>query len=532
MILNFFLEIFPIYCATIIYITFICFYVLKEKFCNYFWPISIIFFVILRSRDLYMGYLNPDELQWLVSANSLKHDTHLFLNYFIIADYSRFFTILPLTVIGFFSDYIELHHARALNIILILLFCFLQFKIIRILFQKSKLAYLTCSCMIILMAFASHPDFISYNSEIAAIVLLSLAFYLFLVASSKNNFIGFLVSAMVFTLVPFAKEQALFISIFILLALVYHLIRGGNMKAILALIIGCSFVSIGFILFIELLDAWALIKIHISNSQVYLAEGLGGSKISFKDRILIFFQSTYSNTSNLIFGILFLFSFFSFLFNFNEEDSKVKKIFFFYSSVCIVSLYSVIKPGNNFVHYSILNYFFLSFFISYLLKNLSQIKQLKLQNNIFILLISVICLFFSNRKVYPISAFFQHTNNEQDEVSLLISKYTKPNDHILVWGWENKYYLESRTLRSSYFLYPQFIQKNYPKHQESLKIYENDILENKPKLIIEAMGPGRFYFENKTDLQIENISKSLNFILSKDYKLIKEGENFRIFSRN
>jgi hypothetical protein len=156
--------------VAISYVGFILKCLKNENSRKYFWLISIVFFIVARKNDFYTGYLNPDELQWIVSANSLKHDTYEYFNYYIIADFGRIFTVIPLVMISIFNESVELYHARLLNLSLYLVFLFLQFKIINLLFKNKSIAYINSSILIIvlglpnnLMGVGTDHDFISYG---------------------------------------------------------------------------------------------------------------------------------------------------------------------------------------------------------------------------------------------------------------------------------------------------------------------------------------------------------------------------------
>jgi hypothetical protein len=69
---------------TILFLTYYYLIDKKQSLRKYFWLFAIIYFFACRSFDFTLKTLNPDEEQWLVSANSIVSDSKgYFLHYYI-----------------------------------------------------------------------------------------------------------------------------------------------------------------------------------------------------------------------------------------------------------------------------------------------------------------------------------------------------------------------------------------------------------------------------------------------------------------
>jgi hypothetical protein len=99
----------------------------------------------------------------------------------------------------------------------------------------------------------------------------------------------------------------------------------------------------------------------------------------------------------------------------------------------------------------------------------------------------------------------------------------------MVWGWDLKYYLETKTQRSSFAIVPVFLDPRLDNKKEWINVYIQDISKYRPKIIIEGVGENRFYFSDKKIWSIERVSSKLMDEIKKWYYPAKSGVNYRIF---
>lgn len=493
---------------------------------KYFWTFSVIFFILMKSRDLDSGFLNQDELQWLVSANSMRFDSFKYFNYYITGEISRVLTIAPLAICGFFSDFIELIQSRILNILMFLSFFYFQLKIIKIIFSSDLRSYIITSIYITSIAFGFNSDLASYNSEIVVINLLSLSFLFYLNAKQSNRSFQYIFAGSAATLIALAKEQAFPIALFLLFYFCLDQLINKKFKKTLFVLFGSLIIQVFFIYIVYITKSFERLKLLFECSKIYLEKGLGGNKYSFQKKAQFFFENNYLETTNGLFGFL---AFFGIILLFrNYREFKLISIESFFIGLFLITLFVTINPGNSFYHYSILHYFCLMFFASYCVYHL---KFRPLYIFAFVFLANLKSGIINNKTFFPISRFFKQEKKlaNSDMASIYLSKELKPLDHLLVWGWENQWYLKSKSLKSSYFPSPVFLENHYPNREKLISIYCNDIKNIKPKIIFEAVGPGRFFFTDINKWRINHISYDLSCIVNKNYDLVLIGDNFRIF---
>jgi hypothetical protein len=418
-----------------------------------------------------------------------------------------------------------------LNIILFLLFIYLQFKLFQEIYKEKLTQLLTSTVLICAIGLGTNPDLVAYNSEIVVITLLSGSFLIYLKAKTNGKLIYFFISGILAALVPLAKEQALPIAVSILLFYVIQQLRLKNYKIIICLSLGGIILLLGFFGYIVITDTGNLLNILWSSSKVYMIKGLGGVQSNFLVKGINFIKCNYLDATNGVLSLMAIIGVATFIKRKEYQFTNSTNYNLLFLTLFGITLYITINPGNSFYHYTILHFFFFSFFSAYLLNHFKKVsKSITL---IAIVLITIAGL-FNSKRIFPLYALQIPIKHDiaPDTVNSLLKTNVKNNEHILVWGWDSKYYLETKTLRSSLFLVPIFIETHYPKRKETIAFYLKDIKKLKPKIIIEAVGPGRFYFKDTSKWRIDRVSNDLKIILNKKYRLLAKDSNYRIFILN
>jgi hypothetical protein len=101
----------------------------------------------------------------------------------------------------------------------------------------------------------------------------------------------------------------------------------------------------------------------------------------------------------------------------------------------------------------------------------------------------------------------------------------------LVWGWSNKYYVRPERERGSGYLYPQFAVGNYEGKKLALEFYERDFTLFKPTIIIEVIGENEFLLKDYEKESISSSSERLGDIISRNYDLVFEEANLKIYKK-
>jgi hypothetical protein len=88
-----------------------------------FWCLFITLFFLIRSYDFFQLWtMNQDEEQWILCARSMAHEPGTWFNYFMVFDYTRFFTIFPLALLVLITQGAGYVQARFMQILLSIVF--------------------------------------------------------------------------------------------------------------------------------------------------------------------------------------------------------------------------------------------------------------------------------------------------------------------------------------------------------------------------------------------------------------------------
>lgn len=527
----------PILFATLIFIYYTLQIIRGRISGKWFWVAAIIFIFFTRSADFFQEVrMNPDEEQWLVSANSIIDSPVRWMNSFALFDYTRIFTILPLVTLSVFHDYLSYDDARLINLILFLLFTLIQFKAIKLCFNRET-ALFTTSLILIFFAISFSWDFISYNSEMPTIVLISLAFYL-LIRDAKN--IGsrpaVLLMGLITAFISFSKEQALPISALLVLLASFHFIRTKHYHRLILFYLGG--VTGLLLVFVPVLSFYGSEGIiwNFQNGIAYSRHGLTMSAAQKnKNYFLIFLNIIFLNKEYFVFSSLAFISIIIQLFFLVKKGIRNQMHFFQIACLLltVVTLYIIYLPKNFFFHYTIFLLVPFSWLLAWLYFTFipGKNKMLVIAGILSILVISKV---YDNqlRLFYPLSEFISPIQFPQnDTIYKLIDQNSSPGDGMMIWGWDNSYYLSAELQRTTGFLYPVFATGYFSGKKRVADLYIKNIKEQKPEIIIELVGKNRFFFDDKEKYSIERSAPELMNIIEQNYNNVAEDSNYVFYLR-
>lgn len=523
-----------------------------EKYQLYF--IALLIFSVLflcRLLNLIRFECNPDESQWIVQANGLIMHPGIWLKYFLPREFSRIFTIIPLALISLFTIPATYVEARILS--LLMWTCFLIFFLAACtrLFNR-KISIIVTFLLTILIGLSNQNDAIAYNSELPVITLLMIAFYLFiLILTDKNHkrLLPFMVG-MVLAMVPFAKEQAIYMAFVFNVYLLVILILDKKWLSIGLLIIGNT-VSVSICLlpyaiygtFDKLIDK-AILTISYSKYGLDSSKGaksLSSLLISFIHlirvhdfRIIIFLAF-----ASIILGFWLLFT------QRQKYNYYHITIFIFVTIMYFTTAYSVYSPHNFFIHYNVLFYFagsiccaFGLYFISHFFNSDRYFYSL------IILLMSAFFLLEKFQGKFPVGEdvisiynscgkeLLYNSNGLHNVMSVKLKELSHRGDRLMVWGWRNSYYVENGLLPGSTDIYISSLNPVYGDNTIAVKRFEEDMIRFKPKFFIELVGPSQFFSRDTSIYGIYNFPV-IDSTLKANYHLISvKGEEKLYLSNN
>ena len=528
----------PIFILTAVYIGFLIYS--KFKANKYYWPITLLYLFLIRSDDFYRSYtLNIDEEQWIICANSVVESPLNWLNSFLLIDFTRMLTILPLTIFSFFTDYINYDHARFLNISMYFFWVYIIYKCVSFIFISTT-PLITATFLILFFALSRDYDFISYNSELPAILLMTISIYFFIKTNvSKKNFFYYVVSGFILVLAIVAKEQAFLIVAVLVTLLSSYLLINREYKHLLYFTLGCTISSISllvlFFAFYSIDDLNYILTTGYEYSQqaVFIVKSTNENLVKLLENVLL-------SRDYIVFSSVAIVSFFLLIAkNIKLIDFKLNFFLFAITLLLLTSLFTIYRPKNFFLHY---NYYLIipySFLFAYLIESIS-IKSWSTKLYVFLFAILFLSKTYANdrRLFYPISKIMndefinrEEFINKEDALYKCIQKNSKKGDKLLIRGWGLKYYLNSELKRSSRFLYPHFAIGRYSLKEKVNLYYIHDVELFKPDIIIEEFGENSFFLSDTNKTSIKKSSEPLFNLIEVLYTCKCTTNNFKLYKK-
>jgi len=491
-----------------------------------YWALALLTLLALRYPYILGPATNQDEMQWLVSAASMQHSFSDWCSYFSAYDISRLFTILPLMVVAPVLGLSSVVTAHITAVIFTWLFTLINYRTLKLLFTRNA-AIIACGLFITVPGLTPIGDFVAYNSEYPATCLISLATLLLVSISKRPEFkprlLAFLLG-LVCSWIPFAKEQALLIALLTTTIAYYQLASTKNWKAIIYMTSGAIIGSLVALSPVILSGNLANFLIQIQQGVAYGKHGLPASlrqqHASGLTRMLLAYWWNIGYLLPMSLGIAgILVCLFSFL---KKQEAISTRISIFYGLIFLCTLYTLYLPGNFFSHYGILLWTPVIFFVTVVF----SIPGWRLTPAYTLLLLALmqvgISLFFGGTKV--------KSPEKKDLADDYLNQYARPGDGIIIWGWNNSIYLKHNLRRASCYLYPDGMLRGEKSREVVKQYYMQDMLHFKPRLVLELVGEGRFYFKDTT-VAISNSFPQLRQHLNRNYHLVGSGTNFKLYLR-
>lgn len=509
-----------------------------------------------RWPGLLIGYQNPDETLLLTGATKLLQDPIFWRS--VDTTTSGPLNVYPLMIPSLFGFRLEYASARVIGLGLMIVSVTCLYYSLRCIYSETT-ARLATFVVAITIALMRHPNFIHYTSEHLPIALLSIAIlcccqiYVCQTPHRQNYLIfslGFILG-----MSPFSKYQSIPIafSIFIVsLHIIWVKSTSTNQffRQIFILIAGTlSFPIFVFLYlaFFGLIDVFWKSSIQ-TNLLFYMKEVSKlrnySSDWSAKISIFLYMLKTSSETY-IIFaltGITVLLTSVIFLVKKSLRNPLIKSantsLFIYYSLLLLIaSTYSVVKPGNPFLHYMLFLIipcgFTLGVFIGEMENQLSifsnQIKKWFM--TIILTIIIIVCLrdVFNSRGNQFISKRKYFLDNYIDPVAQFIVNHSQMDESIAVWGLvrETNLYVQTGLYPATRDIDNLWQIVSHPLQEFYLERYKNDLLKSQPNLFVDTIPEESTYIMKKSHDHFPLIA---NFI-KEHYELVKEIDGFRIYAR-
>ena len=212
--------------------------------------------------------------------------------------------------------------------------------------------------------------------------------------------------------------------------------------------------------------------------------------------------------------------------SFLETSAKKKRVVLFAFLLLVASVYATLQSGNNFQHYKL--YLFVPLLLCIALT--SSVNRIEMQRYLFLVLLggSLIQAGVNIIKLLDMSGPSEFTALH-NKVVKSIEQHSLQSDPIVVWGWRDALYVDSKRPMGYRDAHPF----HFSLHSPLLPFWTHDFIfdmeKNRPKLFIEAMIPS---FSERGDLLLSHDEvPAIEHYIRQHYMLIEELEDVKIFKR-
>lgn len=489
--------------------------------------------------------INPDESQMIAQALTL-HDDPI---YFRSVDgttggpLDSYLLIIP-TWLGLSFDYTTAHITA---FILITLCLFITFKTVRSWFGES-IARLSIVPVVIVLGITQHKDFSSYNSEMIAIVLLSLSYHIYakVIGQSSPSLYSIGLIGLFSGMVPFCKLQGVLLAIVVCVFLTLDLVTRKNTLQTKVVEIGVLTVSGLLFPSLVVLFTW-LNNVYDDFITFYIVSNF-----------------TYAGATNLIDNFLGLPAFFAsadqfiwlvlltgvvvsvwFVTSIRYKFNNLKnwRVGGFIFALLIVALYSITRTGTGYIHYL---YFLVSPLVFCLSYGLYWVNQLDVKSSSWLdrIVITGVIAILAGYGARTISAYAagkpinQFPSDRQvggtmiqTPVTKAILTYAKPGEKLVVWGWRNDYYVKTQMPQGVAENHVVFSVFNHKMRAAYHSRYIADFKRSMPPVFVDAVGSQNLWLTDKKT-QGHEFNTGLARIIDQHYTYVGTINDTRMYVRN
>ncbi len=514
--------------------------------------------LILRLPNLILPELNPDESERIVNAATLFKDFRCWLS----VDGATIGPLAsaPLTLINIFGGRLNYATARLLGLFFCVIpsvvFIYLAFKC----FFKEEISRIIILPLVICMSFVNTWDILAYNSEHMPMMMIAMSIFLFckgITISKRRQPVYLFLLGLTLGFIPYAKLQsapiALSMAVFcgIDLFLAYK-DKKRAARPLAIFVIGGLLPSVLVFFYLLLVgifeDFW---QSYILSNLAYAQTGLLKAQAIWFNRFSILpFLVWKTRDTKFYFISLFISALGSSFVLFRWRSSLTSIDFRLASlslALVLASYYSIIQPGNLFLHYQILFIIPALFLSGTLIGILNERPKwdIRLQRILLIGFVSITTIFpafYALSKgscgIWTVNGYrrylkehgFERTYNfmnKKSDTAKTISEFAKPNERMAIWGWMNAFYVETGLIQGT--RESQSLRQICRGKQQDyyLKRYVSDILKNKPMVFVDAVGPKSFYFRDSAQ-RYENFPV-VKAIIDSHYGFVTEVDGVRIY---
>ncbi len=502
-------------------------------------------FVVMRLPSVLLNReLNADESQMLSHALTLYQDPVYWrsVDGTTIGPLDNYLLVVP-RLLGFQLDYTS---ARVMGLLCGAGSLFFFFVALRRWFGSTT-ARVALLLPLIFLAFTQEADYVHYSSEQLPLLLLSACLALLAGLSRRKREFSFHEEqapvwpaywlGLIAGMIPFAKLQAVPQALLLVAAGLYftyqYFVKNKNGKPLLMLLLGgISFPAavLVWMLFHGIFQDF--IDFYILGNAVYAGNsGLADIPTQFGKLVLL------SPDFITLLGVVALVTVLG-LFGQRQALAQPQSALTLSISVLImgyglVAVYAATKSGNLFVHY--LN------FCLYPLALAAALGILKIRDSKWLALAGPLLLlgwfgmqdavsFYSTRQLNAFVSVEARALPRSPIVRAMMP-YVKPNDKMVVWGWQCRYYVEAQLAQGTAENHSERSIYQHPLREEYRARYLRDMQRNRPALFIDAVGKNSVWVQDTATQGYQSFPELAAYI-SRNYKYAGKIDDTRLFVRN
>lgn len=499
-------------------------------------------FLLRLPSIVFNAEVNPDESQMITQALTLRQNPVYFqsVDGTTAGPLDSYFLVLP-SLLGLPFDYITAHLTA---FVLVALYLWLLLLTARLWFGETA-ARLALLPVIFMLGLTQNGDFLHYNSELIALVLLGGSYYLYATQLTQNQpaWGRIALAGLLLGMVPFSKLQAVPLAAVVGLFLAIDLLsrRHGTVSIKLGQIGLLGICAALFPLLVVLLT-WLngvyddFVTFYILGNFQY------GGNTNQLDSLLDlpnFFRKgdEFDWLLKLTAGV-WLTGFVLALRRNAGFDRKTGQVGGFVIMLLVATLFAITRTGSGYIHY-------LYFLTGPLLFGLGYGWQQLLIKDQLGWWVSVVALvaFLGLFGVQMLQRYQQGTvmnpypsdrqngwKLQPSSVSKFVAKYAQPGEKLVVWGWRCDYYVQTQM--------PQGVAENHsirsafthPLLATYQQRYVRDFIRSFPPVFVDAVGRQNLWMTDR-QTQGHELIKPLGQFVASHYKYAGLVNDARIYVR-
>lgn len=502
-----------------------------------------VLFLLRLPSIVFNAEINPDESQMITQALTLRYDPVFWrsVDGTTAGPLDSYFLTIP-ALLGLPFDYITAH---LMAFCLVAVCLWLLVKTARLWFGEPA-ARLALLPLVFMFGLTQNGDFLHYNSELIALVLLSCTYYLYAVQVRQKQPVRWRVAliGLLLGMIPFGKLQAVPMAAVVGLFVAVDLLKRRNLATItrigyIALLGVCAVLFPVFVVWLTWLNGVYndFVTFYIQGNFQYASNT---SQLQSLLDLPVFFQngSEFDWLVKLTVGV-WLAGFILALRRNTRFAEDSWSIGGFIVALLAATLFAITRTGSGYIHYL---YFLtgpLLFALAYgwlqLLADERFGKWITMGAMAGFLMLFGIQAFTLYQHGTPLNPYPSDQQGgwalQLSPVSKTIARYARPGEKLVVWGWRCDYYVQTQM--------PQGVAENHSIRSAFthplLAIYQHRYVENFvrsfPPVFVDAVGNQNLWMTDRKT-QGHELIKPLGQFVADHYDYIGLVSDARIYVRH